>query len=131
MRLYPPVYLLGRQTTHPLELGGYHLPAGTLVVVSPYAMHRRSDYFPEPDRFDPDRFTPEAEQHLPPYAYIPFSVGPRICIGNRLALLEGQIILATLSQRIFFQLLDGQRIIPEPLITLRQRNGLRVIVRYR
>ena len=131
MRLYPPVYLLGRQTTHPLELGGYHLPAGTLVVVSPYTMHRRSNYFPEPERFDPDRFLPEAEQHLPPHAYIPFSVGPRICIGNRLALLEGQIILAILSQRIVFHLLKDQHIIPEPLITLRPRNGLKVIVRHR
>lgn len=131
MRLYPPVYLMGRQTTRPLELGGYHLPAGTLVAISPYVLHRRPDYFPDPECFDPDRFKPEAEQCLPTLAYIPFSAGPRICIGNRLALLEGPLILAMLSQSVVFQLVDGQHIIPEPLITLRPRNGLKVIVRYR
>jgi cytochrome P450 len=131
MRLYPPVYIFGRQTIHSMELGGYHLPGRTLIVISPYVLHRRPDYFPEPERFDPDRFMPEVEQRLPPYAYIPFSVGPRICVGNKLALLEGVLILATLSQHVIFQLVNRQQIIPEPLITLRPRNGLKVIVRYR
>jgi cytochrome P450 len=131
MRLYPPVYLLGRQTAHPLELGGYHLPAGTLVAISPYAMHRRPDYFPNPESFDPDRFAPGAEQRLPPHTYIPFSAGQRICIGNRLALLEGPLILTTLGQRVIFQLTEGQSIVPDPLITLRPRNGLKVNVRHR
>lgn len=131
MRLYPPVYLVGRQVARPLKLGGYLLPPGTLVVISPYALHRRPDYFPEPERFDPHRFSPEAEQHLPAHAYLPFSAGPRICIGTRLALMEGPLILATLCQRVVFELAGGQIIVPEPLITLRPRNGVEVIIRHR
>jgi len=131
MRLYPPVYLIGRQTTHLLELGGYRLPIGTLVVVSPYTMHRKPEYFREPECFNPDRFLPKAEQCLPSHAYIPFSAGARICIGNRLALMEGMLILATLSQRVILQLVHGQHIVPEPLITLRPRNGIKIVIQRR
>src|SRR5438067_3280752 len=74
MRLYPPAYGFARQAVRPVTIGNYHLAAGTLIAISPYAMHRRPDYFPEPERFDPERFTPEAEQRLPRHAYIPFGV---------------------------------------------------------
>src|SRR6266699_303503 len=72
IRLYPPAYGFARQAVRPVTIGNYHLAAGTLIAISPYALHRRPDYFPEPERFDPERFTPEAEQRLPRHAYIPF-----------------------------------------------------------
>ncbi len=112
-------------------LGGHHLTAGTEVFISPYAMHRRPDCFPDPERFDPERFAPEAEAHLPRHAYLPFGGGPRICIGSHFALMEGQIILATLAQVVTFDLVAGQRVVPEPLITLRPRNGVTMTVRRR
>ena len=128
MRLYPPAYMFGRYAARPVQLGGYRLPAGSIVTASPYAMHRRADFFPDPERFDPERFTPEAEARLPRYAYMPFGGGQRICIGNHFALMEAQIVLAALAQRVSFALLPGQRIEPEPLVTLRPRYGLRVRV---
>jgi cytochrome P450 len=124
MRLYPPAPVFGRRAVRPVVIGGHHLPPGAEVFISPYAMHRRPDCFPDPERFDPERFTPEAEARLPRYAYLPFGGGPRICIGNHFALMEGQIILAALAQAVTFELVAGQRVEPEPLITLRPRHGI-------
>jgi len=131
MRLYPPAYGYARQAVRPVTIGGYDLPAGMIVLISPYAMHRRPDYFPDPERFDPARFTPEAEQRLPRYAYIPFGGGPRICIGNHFALMESHLVLATLAQRVTFELLPGQHIEPEPMITLRPKPGIKMRVTHR
>ena len=102
MRLYPPVWVLGRQAVRAMSLGGYELPAGMGVTMSPYILHRRPDLFPLPDSFDPERFAPEREKLLPRNAYIPFADGPRVCMGNHFAQMEGQLILATLAQRVTF-----------------------------
>ena len=102
---------------------------GVIVVVSFYVIHRRPDCFPDPERFEPERFTPEAEKSLPRYAYMPFSIGPRLCIGNHFAMMEGHLLLATLAQRVTFKLVPGQNIVPEPLITLRPRDGIQMVVR--
>jgi len=102
-----------------------------LIAISPYAMHRRPDYFPEPERFDPERFTPEAEQRLPRHAYIPFGGGQRICIGNSFALMEGHLVLATLAQHVNFALVPGQRVELEPIVTLRPKNGIKMKVTHR
>ncbi len=107
------------------------VPAWGVVMMSLYTLHRRPDYFPDPERFDPDRFTPEAEAHLPRHAYLPFGAGPRICIGNHFALMEGHLVLATLAQRVTFEWPVGQRIMPEPLINLRPKRGTMVRVRRR
>lgn len=131
MRLYPPAYAFARQGIRPVELGGYQLPTGMLVLISPYVQHRRPDYFPNPERFDPERFTREAEQRLPKHAYIPFGGGPRICIGNHFALMELHLVLATLAQHVNFELVEEQHIEPEPLITLRPKPGIQMIVRRR
>jgi len=131
LRLYPPAYVLSRQAVRDVEVSGYRVPAGSVVIVSPYTMHRRPDYFPDPERFDPDRFTPEAEARLPRHAYLPFGAGPRICIGNHFALMEGQLVLATLAQRVTFEWPVDQRIMPEPLINLRPKRGTVVRVRRR
>ncbi len=129
LRLYPPAYIYGRYARAAVDLGKHQLPAKTWVLISPYVLHRRPDYFPNPERFDPERFAPEAEARLPRYAYLPFGGGPRVCIGNQFALMEGQIILAALAQRVRFELVAGQRIVPQPLITLRPRGGIRMVVR--
>jgi cytochrome P450 len=129
MRLFPPAPAIGREATRDIDLGGHRIPAGTTVIISPYALHRRPDNFPHPERFDPDRWTPENEARLPRHAYLPFGGGPRICIGNHFAMMEGHIVLATLAQRVTFELAGRQRVVPEPLITLRPRFGIRMAVR--
>lgn len=128
LRLYPAAYLVGREATEPVELGGHRIEAGTTVMVSIYGMHRRPEYFPDPERFDPDRFLPERERELPRGAYLPFADGPRICIGNHFALVEGQIVLAHLMQRARFSTEPGPLVAPQATTTLspRGRIGLRV-----
>ena len=128
MRLYPPAYVIARQAVRPVTIGNYALVAGTLCVISSYALHRRAEYFPDPERFDPERFTTEAEQHLTRYAYLPFGGGPRICIGNHFALMEMHLALATLAQRVHFALVPEQKVEMEPLITLRPRYGIKLRV---
>lgn len=128
MRLYPPAYGFARLVIRPVTIGNYQLPTGTIIAVSPYAIHRRPDYFPDPQRFDPERFIPEAEQRLPRHAYIPFGGGPRICIGNHFALMESHLVLATLVQRVSFSLIPGQHIEPEALVTLRPKGGIKLKV---
>ncbi len=92
-------------------------------LLSPYTLHRREDYFPQPERFDPERFTPEREKQLPRYAYLPFGAGPRICIGNHFAMMEGHLLLATLAQRTSFHMVPGQTIEPDPIHHLVLRPG--------
>jgi len=99
MRLYPPVPRLVRTAARDCQVGGYTVPAGSLVIVSQYVTHRDARSFPEPDRFDPDRWTPEAKRVRHPYSYFPFGGGPRRCIGEAFAYMEGVIVLATLASR--------------------------------
>src|SRR5205807_5277912 len=104
-----------------------------LVMVAPWVLHRRPDFFPDPEKFDPERFTPENEKRLPRYAYMPFGAGPRICIGNHFAMMEGHLLLATLAQRVTFELVPGQNVKSDlsRTLTLRPRNGLKMIVHHR
>lgn len=129
MRLYPPGWLLNRRALRPLEIAGYQVRKGQLVMVSIYTIHRRPDYFPDPERFDPDRFLPENEKCLPRHAYVPFGAGPRICIGNHFALMEAHLLVATLMQRVAFESVPGQQIAPEGQLTLRQKPGFRAVLR--
>lgn len=124
MRLYPPIYLFGRQSVEAVEVGGYALPRGTLVLICPYTLHRRPEIWPDPERFDPDRFTPAAEAARHRQAFLPFSSGPRICIGNHFALLEGPLVLATILQRVDLELLNPGPIAPDAFATLRPRGGV-------
>ncbi len=127
MRLYPPAYMMARTVESELELGAHRLRKGSVVMVNTFGIHRRADYFSEPERFNPERFSPEAEKQLHRGAYIPFGGGARVCIGNHFALMEGQLILSHLAQRVTFHY-DGPAIDPEPLVTLRPRGGLPVRV---
>ncbi len=134
MRLYPPAYALSRAPLHDVDIDGYILRKGQdIAFVSPYTMHRRPDFFPEPEKFDPERFTPENEKQLPRYAYMPFGAGPRICIGNHFAMMEGHLLLATLAQRVEFELVPHQIIEPDPskTITIRPGNGISMVVHRR
>jgi cytochrome P450 len=133
MRLYPPAAGIVREASHDIEIDGYLVPKGYTIIISPYTLHRKSEYFPDPETFDPERFTPEREKQLPRYAYIPFGAGPRICIGNHLALMEGQLLIATLAQRVTFTLIPGQTIEPDPVHNLALRPGgkVEVVVRKR
>ena len=99
------------------------------MLISPYIMHRRPDYFANPERFDPERFAPEAEQRRPRHAYIPFGGGRRICIGNHFALMQGQMILATLAQRLTLQLAPSQGVAADPRLTLRPKGQITMTVR--
>jgi len=129
LRLYPPVYAFTRGAIAPVQLGKYSIPKGTSVVISPYTLHRRSDFFPDPERFDPERFDPQQEQKLVRYSYLPFGAGSHICLGMHFALLEGHLLLATLAQRLTFEFAGSGSIDPEPLLTLRPRG--RVLMRVR
>ncbi len=99
MRVYPPVPRLVRTALRDYQVGGYTVPAGALVVVSQYLMHRDPRFFPDPERFDPERWTPEARRARPAYTYFPFGGGPRRCIGDGFAYMEGVLVLATLASR--------------------------------
>ena len=133
MRLYPPAYIMSRQALHEVEIDGYRVPKGWVVLLAPYTLHRREDSFPEPEKFDPERFTPEREKQLPRYAYLPFGAGPRICLGLYFAMMEGHLLLATLAQRISFSLVPGQTIVPDPVhhLTLRPEGSVNVVVKRR
>jgi len=122
MRLYPPAYLMARETIAAFDLGPHHVRRGTYLMVNIFGMHHRADYFPRPDHFDPTRFADEKQ--LPRGAYLPFGGGERVCIGNHFALMEAQLILATIVQRTRLTLDRDPHITPEPLVTLRPKDGL-------
>jgi cytochrome P450 len=124
MRLYPPAYIWSRTVKEDDVIGGFRIPAGTSVDLSPYVTHRHPDFWERPDAFLPERFSPEASAQRPRYAYFPFSGGPRQCIGNNFAMMEAQLILATLARRFRPRRLPGHELVPEPLITLRPKGGL-------
>lgn len=124
MRLFPPAWMIGRRAVLDDEIGGYFIPRGSLALVSPYVIHHHPDHWPNPEGFDPARWSSGLAQTLPKCAYFPFGAGPRICIGQGFALMEAKIILATLVQRHRFDLVGGVKANPEPTVTLRPRDGL-------
>jgi cytochrome P450 len=124
MRLYPPAWGFGREALADCEIGGYAIPAGTTVIVSPWVSHRNPRYFADPMAFRPERWDNDFAASLPRFAYIPFGGGPRICIGNRFAMMEAVLILATVAQRFRLELQSDQPVVPLPSITLRPKGGI-------
>ena len=131
LRLYPPAWLMSRRAAEDVHIGDYLLPADSNVLISPWVTHRNPRFFPNPEAFDPDRWSPEFEQALPKFAYFPFGGGPRTCIGNNFALMEAAILLASVAQRFEIGLVPGRNVEPRASITLRPANGVYVRLRRR
>ena len=129
MRLYPPVWVLAREAAEDDELGGYHIPAGSMVLISPYVLHHDPRHWSNPEGFEPERFAPEHRGERPRYAYLPFGGGPRQCLGMGLAMLEARLILATLAQRYRLDVVPWHRVDLAASITLAPRGGMPMVVR--
>jgi cytochrome P450 len=130
LRLYPPIHLGSRIAATDMVFQDFHIPAGTRVLYSIYLTHRDKSHWPEPDQFDPDRFSPEQARHRSAYTFLPFGGGPRNCIGAAFAQVEAKIVLARILQRYEFRFVGG-RIRPRMRATLEPRPGVFVEVRHR
>jgi cytochrome P450 len=128
MRLYPVAWSISRMASVDVELSGYHIPKDTNVWIAQYLLHRDARWYDNPMGFDPDRWLDGRTTDLPKYAYLPFGGGPRICIGNSFAEMEGALILASAAQRFRLNLAPDQRIELDPGITIRPRYGMRFVV---
>ena len=128
MRLYPPAWRVGREAIADCTLGGYHIPAGSQIIMSQWLLHRDPRFWAEPERFDPGRWTDELEKSLPRFAYFPFGGGQRRCIGDTFAIMEATLILATIAGRYRLEVVPEQKIAFWPSITLRPRHGMRMRV---
>jgi cytochrome P450 len=131
MRLYPPAWIVGRRAIDEYPIGGYVAPAKSLFLMSPWVVQRDARFFPEPERFDPDRWTPEFKASLPPFAYFPFGGGPRRCIGESFAWMELVLVVATIAQRWTLRLMPGHPVETQPLVTLRTKHGMRMTLQRR
>jgi cytochrome P450 len=126
LRLYPPAWMFARRLINSDTIGGYEVPAGSTLMLSPYVTHHLPSLWIEPERFDPERFRPNTEANTarPRFAYMPFSGGPRICIGNNFALMEAQLIMATVAQRYKLKLAADHTVEPLARATLRPKSGV-------
>ena len=128
LRLYPPAFTMNRVALAPDQIGPIRVERGELISLSPYVTHRNPKLWPDPERFDPDRFAPGLAEGRPKFAYFPFGGGPRVCIGNAFAMMEGRILLASLARRYRLRLVDGHPVVPQGRITLRPRYGLSMTI---
>jgi cytochrome P450 len=128
LRLYPPTWITARTPLQDDEIGGYAIPAGAVVLLSPYVMHRHPRFWEAPTVFDPERFAPARSGDRPRYAYFPFGGGPRRCLGEHFALQEAQLIVTMVAQTYRLQLVPGHPVIPQPMLALRPRHGVRVML---
>ena len=131
MRLYPPVWTMGRFVQNDYALGGYTLPKGSSLMFSQYVMHHSSKYYDNPETFDPDRWTEEFKMHLPRFSYFPFGGGIRGCVGEPFAWQEGILLLATISSYWSMRLAPNQRVKLQPGITLSPKNGIKMKLKSR
>jgi cytochrome P450 len=131
MRLYPPAWAVGRQAVGEFELGGYKFPKGTNIAIMQWSTQRDARFFPDPERFDPERWSAETLRRnpLPRFAYFPFGGGPRVCVGAGFAMMEAILLLATMAQRFCMTLVPNRKVKLLPSVTLRPRNGIRMVLR--
>ncbi|MCB0606205.1 MAG: cytochrome P450 [Lewinella sp.] len=126
LRLYPPAWITDRQANEADEVGDLKIPKDAIVVPFIYGVHRSERLWEDPEAFNPDRFAKEEKSRMPAYSYMPFGGGPRLCIGNSFAMMEMQMILATILRRFDIELVPDQTIEAQPLVTLRPRYGIRM-----
>lgn len=131
MRLYPPAWAIGRRALEPFEARAYTIPKRSVVLMSQYIVHRLPQYFPSPERFDPERWTPEAQAIRPRFSYFPFGGGTRVCIGEQFAWMEGILLMAALARKWKMRLVPGHDVEVQPLITLRPRHGMKMTLQKR
>jgi cytochrome P450 len=133
MRLYPPVWAIGRRSIAECELAGYHVPAGTNIFIFQWLTQRDRRFFTDPERFDPERWRadPVRAGAVPRFAYLPFGAGPRTCVGASFAMLEATLLLAAILQRFHFDLVPNPPVVLQAAVTLRPKNGIHVVVRRR
>ena len=128
MRLYPPAWVVGRRAIEPYPIGGYVAPARSIFLMSQWVMHRAARFFPEPERFHPGRWTPAFKAALPKFAYFPFGGGPRQCIGESFAWMELVLVVATIAQQWRLRVVPGHAATPRPLVTLRTKHGMPMVL---
>ena len=128
MRLYPPAWALGRQAINEYKIDKYTIRAGSIILMSQYVMHRNPLYFTEPDLFNPDRWTPEFKKQLPRFSYFPFGGGIRGCVGESFAWLEAILLISTICKQWKMTLEPGHKVALKPLITLRPKHGMRMVL---
>ena len=131
LRLYPPIYAIAREAVEPFQVGGYTVPSGTLVLVSPYLLQRDPRYHSHSDRFEPQRWDTETADPRPPFTFFPFGSGPRGCIGQAYAMQEGILVLATLAQHWRMRMAPGHVVAIRPLINLRPASDMPMILERR
>jgi len=131
MRLYPPITFIPRVAAQETRIMGRRIKRGAMVMIAPWAIHRHHDFWENPDVFDPDRFSPQREKEIEPYTYMPFGLGPRVCVGANFATIEATLILAALLNRFDFSLLPGQSVKPVARLTTRPEKQIMMRVRYR
>ena len=131
MRLHPSAWSISRRALADDSIGGYHIPAGAIVALSPYTLHRHPTFWLEPEKFDPERFTPEQEAARHRFAYIPFGAGVRKCIGDQFALMESIIIVPMILQNFRLQLVPDHPIEEHAVVTLRPKQGILMTARKR
>ena len=129
LRLYPPTWLTARAPLHETWIHGYRIPVGSMVLLSPFVTQRRPDVWEQPERFDPERFTPEHSKSRPRFAYFPFGGGPRSCIGSWLATVMVQLVVGTVASRFDLTLVPGSRVDMKPGLTLRPSPDLPMTLR--
>jgi cytochrome P450 len=128
LRLYPPAWVMGRKVINDDQMGGFTIPADTILAISPYTLHRHPQFWEHPDSFDPMRFTKDNAARQNRFAFIPFGAGPRQCIGNNLAMLEAQLAIAMIAQRFNLRLVADHPIRPEAIFVLRPDRNMQVIL---
>jgi cytochrome P450 len=131
MRLYPPAWIIGRRAIDDYSLGRFLAPKRSIIIISPYVLQRDARYYPDPGRFHPERWTPEFKASLPQFAYVPFGGGARRCIGESFAWMELVLVLATVAQRWKLEAVPGHPVVPQAVITLRMKHGLKMTVHNR
>ena len=131
LRLYPPAYILAREAIEPCRIGGYDIPLRSTIVLAPWVTHRDPRFYDEPDAYRPERWLDGLMQRLPAGAYFPFGDGPRRCIGQGFGLMEAAIVIGALAQKFRLRLVPGHEVVPEPLVTLRPRQGIRMTLHAR